>query len=58
MCQDSNIVTKSYRCELAVLFEKILVLLDGSESSEKALRTGIDIVAEFNGKTNLIYVTR
>jgi len=38
------------------LFEKILVPLDGSEHSIKALETAVQIAHKFNGKITLIHV--
>jgi len=38
------------------LFEKILVPLDGSEHSIKALETAVQIANKFNGKITLIHV--
>ena len=38
------------------MFEKILVPLDGSEHSLRALRIGVQISKEFNGKITLIHV--
>ena len=39
-----------------LLFEKILVPLDGSEHSIKALETAVQIAHKFNGKITLIHV--
>jgi len=39
-----------------ILFEKILVPLDGSEHSIKALETAVQIANKFNGKITLIHV--
>ena len=38
------------------MFEKILVALDGSENSRKALETAVRIAQEFDGKLTLIHV--
>jgi len=38
------------------LFEKILVPLDGSEHSRRALETAIQIAQRFDGKLTLIHV--
>ena len=38
------------------MFEKILVPLDGSEHSIKALETAVQIAHKFNGKITLIHV--
>jgi nucleotide-binding universal stress UspA family protein len=38
------------------LFEKILVPLDGSENSRKALETAVRIAQQFDGKLTLIHV--
>lgn len=38
------------------MFEKILVPIDGSEHSSKALDVAVQIAREFNGKIALIYV--
>jgi nucleotide-binding universal stress UspA family protein len=39
-----------------MLFEKILVPLDGSEHSLKALKIAVQIAKKFNGKITLIHV--
>jgi len=39
-----------------LLFEKILVPLDGSEHSLKALKMAVQIAQKFNGKISLIHV--
>ena len=38
------------------MFEKILVPLDGSENSIKALEVAVQIALKFNGKITLIHV--
>jgi len=38
------------------LFEKILVPLDGSEHSKRALEMAVQIAQKFNGKITLIHV--
>ena len=38
------------------MFEKILVPLDGSEHSLKALKIAVQIAQKFNGKITLIHV--
>ena len=39
-----------------VLFDRILLPLDGSEHSERALETGIDLADRFGSKMTLLHV--
>jgi len=42
--------------EGAALFRKILVPLDGSEHSQRALETSIEVAKKFNGELTLLHV--
>jgi nucleotide-binding universal stress UspA family protein len=44
------------RRDAAAVFEKILVPLDGSEHSQRALETAIHIAKKFKGKMTLLHV--